>query len=231
MSAGRPASLKERIESVVENIEAAAARVGRDWSQVNLIGVSKTVPANAVVEAWICGITDFGENRLQEAVTKIPEVRSAVGDGPKFHLIGHLQGNKVAAALSHFSMIHSVDSLRLLRRIADRADTEAEPLQLMLQVNVSGEATKFGMTPGEVPILLDEARETKAIAVTGLMTVPPRVTDPELVRPYFFKLRELGEKHGLRDLSMGMTEDYEVAVEEGATHVRVGRAIFGERES
>ncbi|MFQ5380943.1 MAG: YggS family pyridoxal phosphate-dependent enzyme [Dehalococcoidia bacterium] len=227
----RDHELEARIGQVREKMAEACGRSGRQPSDVTLVAVTKTVPAERVLQAVRCGLSDFGENRIQEAVPKIETVTATAETRPRFHLIGHLQTNKVAAALSSFTMIHSVDSERLLRRIANRAAPDLPPVRLLIQVNVAGEESKFGITPSELPSLLEVARDLSAITVEGLMTVPPRVDQPDQVRPFFAALRRLAAENGLRELSMGMTEDYEVAVEEGATYVRVGRAIFGEREA
>ncbi len=223
--------LAGRIEAVREKITAACRRAGRRATDVTLVAVTKTVEADRVIQACGAGLEDFGENRIQEAVPKIEAIRAAIEPPPRFHLIGHLQTNKVAAALSNFSLIHSVDSEKLLRRLAARAPVAGQqPVRILLQVNVSGEASKFGIAPSGLRGLLETAGELPDIRVEGLMTVPPRVDHPDRARPFFANLRRLAEDNGLSALSMGMTEDYEVAVEEGATYVRVGRAIFGERE-
>lgn len=216
-------SIAARVESVRARIAAAAERSGRSAADITLIAVSKTWPASAVEAAAATGLRDFGENRVQEGVGKAAEVTAP---GIQWHLIGHLQTNKVRAALGAFAILHSVDSERLLRAISAVAST---PVPLMLEVNVSGEPTKFGIAPAEVGGLLTMAGNLPNLAVRGLMTVAPHVDDVEQTRPVFRALGELARAHGLRDLSMGMTNDYEVAIEEGATHVRVGRAIFGER--
>ena len=218
-----------RLAVVRGRIAAACERAGRDPASVTLIGVSKTHSAQAVVEAYGEGLRDFGENRVQEAVPKIDEVRRLLGGSPmpSFHLIGHLQTNKVRAALGAFSLIQSVDSIRLLDAIAANA---AGPVRVLIEVNVAGEASKFGVAPGDLPALLAHARSLDAIKVEGLMTVAPPASDPDEVRPVFQQLRALAHGAGLSTLSMGMSDDFEVAIEEGATHVRIGRAIFGERQ-
>ncbi len=216
-------SIAARVEVVRAKIAAAAQRSGRSAADVTLIAVSKTWPASAVDAAAATGLRDFGENRVREGVSKAAEVTAP---GIQWHLIGHLQTNKVRAALGAFGILHSVDSERLLRAISAAAST---PVPLMLEVNVSGEPTKFGIAPAEVGGLLTVAGNLPNLTVRGLMTVAPHVDDVEQTRPVFRALGELARANGLRDLSMGMTNDYEVAIEEGATHVRVGRAIFGER--
>lgn len=213
----------ERVAAVRERIALAAERSGRAPDAVTLIAVSKTWPAAAVRDVLAAGVADFGENRVQEGVAKAEELD---GEAIRWHLIGHLQTNKARAALGTFAILHAVDSERLLRAIAAAASA---PARIMIEVNVAEEPSKFGVTPPEVASLLKVAAALPQIDVRGLMTVAPHVDDAELVRPVFRGLRELAEANGLRELSMGMTNDYEVAIEEGATFVRVGRAIFGER--
>jgi len=218
-----------RIEAVRARIVAACERSRRDPAAVTLVAVSKTHPAAEVVAAFDAGMTDFGENRVQEGVAKFAEVERLLGgryEGLVPHLIGHLQTNKVRAALGCFAILHAVDSERLLRAI-DAAATSA--VRVFIEVNVSGEPTKFGVEPGALGALVETAGSLPRIRLEGLMTVAPLVADPEQVRPVFRALRGLAKEHGLPSLSMGMTGDFEVAIEEGATHVRVGRAIFGER--
>lgn len=206
-------------------IAAAAEREGRSPSDVCLVGVSKTFPAEAVVAAVRCGLVDVGENRVQEAVPKAAAVVAA-GEHPRWHLIGHLQTNKIAPALSLFEIVESVDSLHLAEALSRRAQ---KPLQVLLEVNVAGEATKTGFSPEETLSLAERIAALPHLDVRGLMTVAPIAEDPEEVRPVFRRLRELGSALGLRELSMGMSADYEVAIAEGATVVRIGRAIFGAR--
>lgn len=213
----------ERVAAVRNRIALAAERSGRAPDAVTLIAVSKTWPAAAVRDVLAAGVADFGENRVQEGVAKAEELD---GEAIRWHLIGHLQTNKARAALGTFAILHAVDSERLLRAIAAAASA---PVRIMIEVNVAEEPSKFGVTPPEVASLLKVAAALPQIDVRGLMTVAPHVDDAELVRPVFRGLRELAEANGLRELSMGMTNDYEVAIEEGATFVRVGRAIFGER--
>jgi pyridoxal phosphate enzyme (YggS family) len=211
------------VAAVRNRIALAAERSGRAPDAVTLIAVSKTWPAAAVRDVLAAGVADFGENRVQEGVAKAEELD---GEAIRWHLIGHLQTNKARAALGTFAILHAVDSERLLRAIAAAASA---PARIMIEVNVAEEPSKFGVTPPEVASLLKVAAALPQIDVRGLMTVAPHVDDAELVRPVFRGLRELAEANGLRELSMGMTNDYEVAIEEGATFVRVGRAIFGER--
>lgn len=216
-------SAAERVTAVRERIARAAERAGRAPEEVTLIAVSKTWPASAVREIVAAGLTAFGENRVQEGVAKAGELS---GEGIHWHLIGHLQTNKVRAALSTFAILHAVDSERLLQAISAAASAL---VPLMIEVNVAAEPSKYGVSPREVAPLLAVAATLPNVSVRGLMTVAPHVEDPELVRPVFRELRELAHANGLAELSMGMTNDYEVAIEEGATFVRVGRAIFGER--
>ncbi len=221
----------ERLAAVRDRMVRACERSGRDPGEVRLIAVSKGQPAEAVIEALVAGQVDFGENRVQEALGKMAGVVEATNERglprPVWHLIGHLQSNKVrAVAGGGFAILHGIDSLRLLEML-DRAAAPVQPV--LLEVNVAGEATKFGVAPEQVGAIVARARELAGVRLCGLMTVAPRVADPEEVRPVFRALRELAERHGLAELSMGMTDDFEVAIEEGATMVRIGRALFGER--
>lgn len=213
------------IEQVHRRIAAAAERAGRAPSSVRLIGVSKTFPAAAVVAAVQAGLQDIGENRVQEAAPKVAEV-GAAGVQPIWHLIGHLQTNKVKAALDLFGYIHSVDSVHLAGVLSRSA---RRPIELLLEVNVAGEASKTGFALGEVAAAASAIAAMPGLSLRGLMTVAPLVDDPEAVRPVFRQLHELGSGLGLSELSMGMSGDYEIAIAEGATMVRIGRAIFGER--
>jgi pyridoxal phosphate enzyme (YggS family) len=210
---------------VRERIEDACARSGRSPGDVTLIGVTKGFPADVVAAAYAAGLCDFGENRVQEAAPKI-EALAAQGIAPRWHLIGHLQTNKARIATELFAILHSVDSLRLAQALSRRA---SERLPILLEVNVAQEATKFGFDPKEVASALSAIRPLPHLDLLGLMTVAPAFDDPESARPVFRRLRELRDDLGLRELSMGMTNDFEVAIEEGATMIRVGRAIFGER--
>lgn len=219
------------LAEVRARIERACERSGRSPSEVTLIAVTKTWPAETVVAAMQAGLADFGENRVQEGVAKAAEVGLATRNSPlvtpAWHLIGHLQTNKVRAALGTFAILHAVDSERLLRAIDATAD---QPVPIMIEVNVAAEPTKYGIAPEQLPALLELARDLANVRVTGLMTVAPRVADADAVRPVFRTLRGLAERNHLEHLSMGMTEDFETAIEEGATHIRVGRALFGERQ-
>lgn len=219
------AGIAERIVEVRARIDAACARAGRDPSGVTLIGVTKTHAPATIAEAHAAGLRDFGENRVQEAAPKIEELRAA-GIVARWHMVGHLQTNKVRAALGLFDILHGVDSGRLGEAISAVAQG---PVRVLVQVNVAGEASKQGVPPDVAPGLVERLRGHDNIDVIGLMTVAPQADNPEHVRPVFRALRMLRDTLGLRELSMGMTGDYEIAVEEGATMVRVGRAIFGGR--
>ncbi len=216
-----------RLAVVRARIAAAAERAGRDPNDITLIGVTKTHGVDAIAAACDAGLRDFGENRVQEAAQKVAALHGKV-PAARWHLIGHLQRNKAAAAIGLFDILHSVDS----ERLAETIDAHAErPVRVLLEVNVSGEASKFGVPPADVAAIAERIGRLPGIELVGLMTVAPSVADAEAVRPVFQTLRELRDTAGLRDLSMGMTDDYEVAVEEGSTLVRVGRAIFGSREA
>jgi hypothetical protein len=217
--------IEQMLAEVRQRIEAACRRAGRAPDGVTLVGVTKGQPVESVAEALACGLRDIGENRVQEALQKAGALRT-MGVAPRWHLIGHVQTNKAKAAAGLSAIIHSVDSLRLAQAL-DRA--AHEPLPILLEVNVAGEASKFGFAPGEVAHALSEIAALPRLDVRGLMTVAPLTDRPETVRPVFRRLRELRDELGLRELSMGMTDDFETAIEEGATLVRVGRAIFGER--
>jgi hypothetical protein len=226
-------SIADNLRSVRERAAAACERSGRSPDEVTVVGVSKTFPATLVGEACRAGLTDIAESRVQEAAAKIPAVE-ALGSRPRWHLVGHLQTNKVKTALGLFDIIHSVDSVRLAELISRQAENlpvrQAGPVPILLEVSVAGESSKFGLRPEEMGWALERIARLPGLAVQGLMTVAPLVDDPEEVRPVFRELRRLRDALGLRDLSMGMTDDFEVAIEEGATIVRIGRAIFGPRE-
>ena len=224
-------SIAENFESVRGKISAAASRARRDSSSVELIAVSKTHPAEVIREAVDVGQELFGENRVQEALIKIPNLPCSL----RWHLIGHLQSNKVRKALPLFELIHGVDSASLARDIDRIAAEEGLHPRVLLEVNVSGEGSKHGFSPENLERELDGLLALPRVQVEGFMTMAPLAPDPESSRPYFAALREfrdrLAEKAGipLGTLSMGMSGDYQVAVEEGATLVRVGSAIFGSR--
>ena len=219
----RLATIAERVAHVRQRVERAAERAGRSPADVTIVAVSKGFPPSAIDEAAVAGIAHIGENRVQEAAAKIPGLR---GLPVTWHLVGHLQTNKTKTALELFDIIHSVDSLHLAEVLSHRAE---RPLPVLLEVNVTGEASKFGFSPDEVAAAAQAIAHLPHLDLRGLMTVAPFVGDPETVRPAFRELRRLRDALGLRELSMGMTDDFEVAIEEGATLVRIGRAIFGER--
>lgn len=211
------------LAAVRARIAAAAARAGRDANAVRLIAVSKTKPAEMVRAALQAGVQDIGENYVQEAVAK----RAAVAEPACWHLIGHLQRNKVARALDTFDVVQTVDSAALGEAVARRAEARGRPARVLIEVNVGGEASKNGVAPDALAELLGRLRDPQLV-VEGLMTVPPP-GPPARTREYFRQLRALRDAAGLRELSMGMSDDFEIAIEEGSTMVRVGRAIFGDR--
>jgi pyridoxal phosphate enzyme (YggS family) len=217
--------IAESIARLRSRITAACDRASRSAGEVTLIAVTKTHPVEAIEAALAGGLHDFGENRVQEAVPKIDGLRE-YGVDVTWHLIGNLQRNKVAAAISRFDILHTVDSERLAEAISERAEA---PIRVLIEVNVAGEASKHGVAPEDVSALAGRMARMPNIELLGLMTVAPRADDPEDIRPVFRRLREIRDGLGLRELSMGMTDDFEVAIEEGATLVRVGRAIFGTR--
>jgi len=223
--------LAAAIQSVQDRIRAACARAGRSTDSVSLLAVAKTHPAEAVQAAAACGLTLFGENKVQEAKAKIPACSSKL----RWHLVGHLQSNKVRDAVELFEMIQSVDSLRLAEEINKRAEQASKHMPVLLEVNLAGEASKFGYAPERLLAQLKDLNALPRLEIHGMMTVPPWSPVAENVRPYFRRLRELKQQceevlgAPLLQLSMGMTGDFEVAIEEGATIVRVGTAIFGER--
>ncbi len=227
-------NITERIASVRDRIAQAAARSGRSAPDVRIVAVAKQQPPEAVQAVIDAGIEDIGENYVQEARTKAGLVRGPV----RWHMIGHLQRNKVKAALPLFTLIHSVDSIDLLHTLEARArQLGRDRVDILFEVNLAGEASKAGVAPEDLEGLFAVARTCPRLWVCGLMCIPPAPREAEENRPYFQKLRELrdqwrgraGPQASLHELSMGMSEDFEVAVEEGATLVRIGRAIFGER--
>lgn len=217
---------------VRERIAEACARSGRNPAGVTLVAVSKTFPAEAVRAMLAAGQTVFGENRVQEALAKI----DAVGSGPRWHLVGSLQRNKARHAVGRFSLIHSVDSRRLAVELDRRARAAGCVQPVLIQVHQGDEETKSGVEEDDLPGLVDACAACAALDLRGLMSIPPPARIPEDNRRWFARLRELRDREasrtgrGLPDLSIGMTDDFEVAIEEGATLVRVGRALFGERD-
>jgi PLP dependent protein len=216
--------LRERIDEVRERIERSAAKAGRRAEEIQLIAVTKVFPLEAILEGYEAGLRDFGENYVQEFEGKAPGVGGMAG--ARFHLIGHLQSNKSKKAAELFQVIHTVDSAKLARRLNEAG----VPLDVYVEVKLSHEETKAGAGPAEIPGIVEAVRESGNLRLLGLMTVPPWSEDAEASRPYFAKLREMAEGLGLRGLSMGMSGDMEVAIEEGATCVRVGTALFGRRK-
>ena len=220
--------LGSRLAAIRARIEAAAVRCGRSPQDVTLVAISKTHPASVVKSAIELGATDLGENRVQEAEQKIIEVGRTKA---RWHLVGHLQANKARRAVQLFDVIHSLDSLELARRLDRLCGEEGtENLPVLVQVDLGHEETKSGIDEAELPQLIAGLAGLSRIQLIGLMTLPPFFDDPEQARPFFQRLRALRDKwvpNG--ELSMGMTNDFEVAIEEGATMVRVGTAIFGQR--
>ncbi len=221
-----------RLEALRRRIAEACRRADRDPTGVRLVAVSKTCPPEAVDCARNAGLGVFGESRVQEAAAKIPLCGSA-----EWHLVGHLQRNKVRAALELFDVIHAVDSPRLLEALGAAVAAGARSPRLLLEVNVSGERSKFGFAPADVPEALRAATQTHGLRVEGLMTIAPFDPDPAASRPWFRRLRELRDRlqsergSALPELSMGMSGDFETAIEEGATWIRVGSALFGRRSA
>jgi len=238
----RMASIKENLLGVMERIEKAARKVGRDPNEIKLVAVSKTVEAARIKEAIEAGVSILGENYVQEAQKKIEEVgrpacteRFGEGRPVSWHFIGHLQSNKVKYAIRLFDMVHSLDSIPLAEELNRRAEQADRVIRVMIEVNLSKEATKFGTDEEVVVNLAKRIQNLKHLFLEGLMTMPPYFDSPEMSRPYYIALRALKErmvKEGvpMKELSMGMSNDFEIAIEEGATYVRVGTAIFGPRK-
>ena len=228
------ATIAENLRTVRSRIDAAARRAGRDPADVRLVAVSKTFGADAVRDAWTAGQRDFGENKVQEALQKI----TATADMEiRWHLIGHLQSNKARKAAGPFAAIHSIDSVDLLEKLDAAAVGQGVAPEVFVQVDLAREATKFGAPADDARRTVERALEARAVRLAGLMILPPWNEDPEQTRPWFAKLRNLRDAWvaagvpaaPLRHLSMGMSHDYEAAIEEGSTIVRVGTAIFGAR--
>ncbi len=222
-------SVVENLNRIRERIASAARRAGHDPAGIELMAVSKTVEPARIREAYQAGQRLFGENRVQEFGGKWPELREL--EGARWHLIGHLQSNKASRAAELFSQVESVDSLRLAQRLNAAAEKLGKRLPVLLEFNLGGEQSKSGLAPGskEIDELLAAVPALGHLEIAGVMTIPPFTEDPEDARPYFRRLRELRDRLGLKQLSMGMSHDFEVAVEEGSTCVRVGTGIFGER--
>jgi pyridoxal phosphate enzyme (YggS family) len=223
--------IAKNLSLVRERIEHSASKVGRDPRVIRLVAVTKTATVERIRAAMAAGARIFGENYVQEARAKIEEIGKS---GIQWHFIGHLQSNKAANAVRLFDLIHSVDSVTVARELDKRAAAAGKIVDCLIEVNLSQEASKFGISKERTPELAHAFKELKNISLQGLMTMPPYADDPEAARPHFIALRELREEIAgsgipLPELSMGMSTDFEVAIEEGATIVRVGRAIFGER--
>lgn len=225
-------SLPERLNHVEQRIQAAVARAGRQRSDITLVAVTKKFPAEVIREAHALGLRHFGENYVQEFETKHAAVKDLAG--ATFHFIGHLQSNKARAA-QIFHVIETVDSAKLARRLNDAVTQEkatpdnTTPLDVMIEVKLSEEESKAGAAPKELPALIEAIRTCQNLRLCGLMTMPPWSDDAEKSRPYFRRLATLGRAHGIENFSMGMSHDFEAAIEEGATHIRVGTALFGPR--
>jgi hypothetical protein len=226
--------IADNIARVQERIAAACRRAGRQPEEVRLIAISKTVPAERIREAFEAGLRDFGENRVQEAAAKRPALSDLTAT---WHLVGHLQSNKSKPARDLFHWVHSVDSARLAERLDKVAVGGGDKVLALIEVNLGGEESKSGVNESKVPALAEALSALETLEIRGLMAVPPYLEEPELTRPYFRRLRELAAEISKRnlprvtmqELSMGMSHDFEVAIEEGATMVRVGTAIFGAR--
>jgi PLP dependent protein len=224
-------TVKENLLRVMEKIEEAARKIGRDPNEIKLVAVSKTVEAARIMEAIEAGVSILGENYVQEAQKKIEEIGRPVS----WHFIGHLQTNKAKYAIRLFDMIHSLDSVPLAEELNRRAEQADRVMKVMIEVNLSKEATKFGTDEEVVVNLAKRVQNLNHLSLEGLMTMPPYFDSPELSRPYYIALRALKEKMvkegvPMNGLSMGMSNDFEIAIEEGATYVRVGTAIFGPRK-
>ena len=227
-------SIAENLAAVRGRLEQAARTAGRSPSDVRLVAISKTFPAEAVRAAYAAGQVDFGENRVQEGLQKIRETAEL---SCRWHLVGHLQTNKARKVAGPFAYVHSVDSLELMTRLDQAASAEQTTPSLLIQVDLAGESTKFGAPEPALPALFEAAARLQSARVVGLMLLPPFSEDPEQARPWFRRLRQIRDElarngvpaEQLQELSMGMSHDFHVAVEEGATIVRVGTAIFGER--
>ena len=216
--------LAQRLAAVRTRIARAAERARRDPSQILLLAVTKIFPAEAIQQAYQLGLREFGENYVQEFEGKAPAVGAL--PGARFHLIGHLQSNKSAKAAELFQVVQTIDSAKLARRL----DSAGRPIDVMLEVKLSHEETKHGVDPAGVTALVAAVRECPHLRLRGLMTMPPWSEDPEAPRAYFRQLRSLAAQHGLLELSMGMSNDLETAIEEGSTCVRIGTALFGKRK-
>ena len=236
------------LAQIQERMAEAALRVGRDPAEITLVAISKTFPADAITVAYQAGVRHFGENRVEEGMVKIPAVHAAIsGPRPTWHMVGHVQSRKARDVVSYFDYVHSVDRPRIARRLSRFAQEAGRTLPVLLECNVSGEETKFGFDlrvwehdaaqRETFFVVVEQLLALPGLLVQGLMTMAPLVTDPETVRPVFASLcalldalRERFPANGWYHLSMGMTDDFEVAIEEGSTMVRIGRAVFGARQ-
>jgi hypothetical protein len=218
-------TIEQNVRNLQQRIARACERAGRSPDEVTLVAVTKTVDVSAIEAAFNAGIRDFGESRVQEAKPKIEQLQR-LKPGITWHMLGHLQTNKAKTAADIFDIIHSVDSLKLARTLNDCSQKK---LPILIQVNVSAEATKSGFQLPEVKDAVKQIGQLPNLEIQGLMTIAPWVDNAEEVRPVLRQMRQLRDSLGLRHLSMGMSDDFEVAIEEGATLVRIGRAIFGER--
>jgi pyridoxal phosphate enzyme (YggS family) len=219
-------TIEANIQQVEKRIARACERSGRSRDEVTLVVVTKTIAPSQIEAAFQAGIRHFGENRIQEAVAKLPLLGN-LNPHPTWHMVGHLQTNKAKTALELFDIIHSVDSVKLAEALSRRAE---RTIPILFEVNIAGEESKFGFAEEALAPAIEQISELPNLEVKGLMTIAPWVEDPEQVRPVFRRLRQLRDSLGLEHLSMGMTDDFEVAIEEGATIVRIGRAIFGPRQ-
>lgn len=218
--------MRENLEQVEQRIAAAAARSCRKPSDILLVAVTKKFPAAVICDAYALGLRDFGENYVQEFDAKRAELAGC--SEARYHFIGHLQSNKTKRAAEIFDTVHTVDSSKIARRL-DVERAAAHPMDVLIEVKLSPEQAKAGADPAELPALVETIRACHHLRLLGLMTMPPWSENAEQSRPYFARLRELAQQNGLKHLSMGMSHDLEVAIEEGATIVRVGTALFGRR--
>lgn len=216
--------LAQRLEVVEGRIGSAAARCGRQRAEIRLIAVTKKFPALVLRDAYALGLRDFGENYVQEFEDKFPELSNL--PEARYHLIGHLQSNKAKKAAELFHTIQTVDRAKLARRL----EGEGKPLDILIEVKLSEEDAKAGVAPADLAAVIRAVGECRCLQLKGLMTMPPWSEDPEVTRPYFARLQALAQKHQLAQLSMGMSHDLEAAIEEGATMVRIGTALFGPRQ-
>ena len=216
--------LKDRLEAVEQRITRAVSQSGRKREEITLVAVTKVFPATVILEAYELGLRDFGENYVQEFQGKFETVKALAE--ARFHLIGHLQSNKAKLACDMFHVVETVDTSKLARRL----DATGKHLEVFLEVKLSEEQSKEGASPHELPELIDAVKQCPNLTLSGLMTMPPWSDDPEPSRPYFHRLYELANQNGLAKLSMGMSHDFEAAIQEGATHIRVGTALFGKRK-